>query len=115
MKAALVNALCACASDRQKRKARRFLEGLSEDELRYIADFLGARILESAAGCAGDDPRPGQNVAAFERAWNASAAPHRPSARLGYQEHKMILLREYLSRCAMQESAGHVRVRRHAG
>jgi len=43
----LVAALVSCADRPLKPKARRFLTGLSFDELQFIAEFLGACILES--------------------------------------------------------------------
>jgi hypothetical protein len=48
VRSTLVAALVACADSPWKAKARRFLSGLSSDELQYIAEFLGTRILESA-------------------------------------------------------------------
>jgi hypothetical protein len=47
VRSTLEAALVACADNPWKDKARRFLRGLSCDELQYIAGFLGARILES--------------------------------------------------------------------
>ena len=49
MRSTLVAALVACADTPWKAKARRFLCGLSSDELQYIAGFLGGCILHSAA------------------------------------------------------------------
>ena len=52
MRNSLVAALVACADQPLKAKARRFLAGLSSDELQFIAEFLGSSILESQAPCA---------------------------------------------------------------
>lgn len=101
MRTSLVSALCACAGDRQKRKARRFLEGLSADELQYIADFLGACILESGCGCTSSPSRMAESIA---------------SGRcLEYRDHNMILLREYLDRCHVSYAPGPLRARSQAG
>ncbi len=74
MRSALVNALIACSDSSLKTKSRRFLQGLSSDELQFIAEYVGACILESGA------PRQG----------------FRSTAATPDQDHKMILLREYL-------------------
>ena len=77
MRSALEAALIACADSPRKAKARRFLSGLSCDELQYIAEFLGACILEStgAARCAFDCRACSED-----------------------RELKMILVKEYLCR-----------------
>jgi hypothetical protein len=61
-------------------KARRFLQGLSSDELQFIAEYLGACILESAG--------PGQGSTGY-----CQETPD--------QDHKMILLLEYLRRSGL--------------
>lgn len=97
MKATLVSALSACAGDRQKGKARRFLQGLSADELQYIADFFGAYILESATGRDGGPTRLVRGFADFEQCRHPA-----PSCDgLNDQEHKIVLLFEYLCRCGL--------------
>ena len=83
MRTALITALTACAEPRLQKKARRFLQGLSADELQYIADFLGACILESSE-------RHGCGIACFNRFQSV------PSGSSDDREHKMILLLEYL-------------------
>ena len=65
-------------------KARRFLAGLSSDELQFIAGFLGSCILESQGPCTND-----RSV----RARQLSAD----------QELKMILLLEYLGCSGLQK------------
>ena len=77
MRSALVTALLACSDSSLRIKARRFLQGLSSDELQFIAEYLGARILEAAG--------PGQAFVGYR-----SETPD--------QDHKMILLLEYLRR-----------------
>jgi hypothetical protein len=98
----LVAALVACANRPLKPQARRFLLGLSSDELQFIAEYLGACILQFEAGCT-------QNLA------DRIARIPRPRAGQGAadRELKMILLREYLCRAGVQElqvplRAGHV-------
>lgn len=83
MRNSLVAALVACADQRMKSKARRFLAGLSSDELQFIAGFLGSCILESQEHC---------DRAACERKLSAD------------QQLKMILLFEYLGCSGMQKS-----------
>ncbi len=107
MRASLVSALCSCVVDQKRKRARRFLQGLSSDELQYIAEFLGSCILEA-------HPRPpctrgelAEDITRFERCRRAAhpAAPRcrpRPDAgALRDNEHKMILLLEYLCRSGL--------------
>jgi hypothetical protein len=75
VRSALVTALLACSDSSLKTKARRFLQGLSSDELQFIAEYLGACILESTGPC---QPSTGY-------------CPETPD-----RDHKMILLLEYL-------------------
>jgi hypothetical protein len=70
--------LAACAPNRPSRwRTRRFLTGLSSDELQFIAGYLGTCILGSPADCrrAESDPAASRD-----------------------QEHKLILLQEFLGR-----------------
>ena len=68
----LIGALVSCAETSTRLEARRFLLGLSRDELQFIAAFLGTR---------------------------GPAPPGRPAAPIFREDrdHKLILLREYLS------------------
>lgn len=93
MRTALISAIAACAEERLQKKARGFLRGLSRDELLYIAEFLGACVIESPgrAGCSRGELADG--IALFEQARRA------PARRPGDREHKMILLLEYLRAC----------------
>ena len=100
-KSALVRALSSCVDDAPRRQTRRFLQGLATDELQYIAEFLGSCILESSGRCRGSRTQLAEAVKQFER------SRHRGPGELGCQcssgarqdqEHKMILLLEYLCR-----------------
>jgi len=98
---ALVSALTACAETRVRARARRFLVGLSSDELEFIAGFVGACILESPE----DLSRATERVERHHR--RVPAVGHCASDR----ESKLILLREYLRRSGhpqslRQQSAG---------
>lgn len=106
MRTTLVTALTACAAERDRKRARRFLQGLSGDELQFIADFLGACILESSGGCG-----LGGALERFRQACAAAAA----SEALDDREHKLILLLEYLCRCHVDPVPVHVRASGHAG
>jgi len=100
MKTILVRSLCSMVSEKQRRKARQFLLGLSTDELQYIAEFLGSCILESehpyqwtraqAAGC----------IQRFDQGQKHSISD---------RQHKMILLLEFLWRCDIGSASPTVR------
>jgi len=81
VRSTLVAALVACADSPWKAKARRFLCGLSSDELQYIAGFLGGRILESTGASPG-----------------TYDCPHGSEDRA----LKMILVQEYLCRAGVR-------------
>jgi len=89
----LVAALVSCADRPLKPKARQFLMGLSSDELQFIAGFLGACILEPAAKGRYSRSELAERITRFQR--------RRPNCSLDCsqdQDHKMILLLEYLCR-----------------
>ena len=92
MRSSLVNALAEFADRRRRGRSLRFLQGLSADELRYIADFLGSSLLEAAIPFPSGRAQLAERIARFQsvRAECGSAAP------LPDQEHKMIVLLEYL-------------------
>ena len=90
MKASLISAITSCAERRRQRKARRFLQGLSTDELQYIAEYLGARLLECPARAARSRCELAENIQQFELVRSA------PASGPVNREHKMILLLEYL-------------------
>jgi hypothetical protein len=81
-----------CAEQRFQKKARKFLLGLSTDELQYIAEFLGTCVLESLGRSALSRRELAEGIAQFEQVRRARTDC--PSD----QEHKMILLLEYLCR-----------------
>ena len=93
MRNTLVAALVDCADRPRKPRARRFLLGLSGDELQFIAEFFGACILESSGGS-------GQSRAELA-AWIGQFQQTRSGCRgllSADREHKTILLLEYLCR-----------------
>jgi hypothetical protein len=73
------------------------LQGLSADELQYIAEFLGSCILEADQHLGSTRRQLAEDVARFERCRRA-ASTHK-KALLQDKDHKMILLLEYLSCC----------------
>jgi len=97
VRSVLVAALCSCAERRLKPQARRFLDGLSCDEMEFIAEFLGASCLEAGHS----DALPGdllERVMEFQHA--------RPS-RCQFsqdQDHKTIVLLEFLCRSGLQKA-----------
>ena len=88
----LVTALTACTENPFRTKARRFLIGLSADELQFIAEYLGSCILESST-CRCSRAELAGRVAGYQPACRAVAD----------LDHKLILLLEYLSRTGCQE------------
>ena len=85
----LVAALVSCSDGTVKTRARRFLLGLSCDELQFIAEFLGACILESSEDIA----------RAAEAVHTHQAVMARVGSQWNDQEDKIIVLREFLDRC----------------
>ena len=102
MRNSMVAALVACADQPLKSEARRFLDGLSSDELQFIAGFLGSCMLESPVGCARTRAELAERIARFQRP-RADRAQNAGWVRSTDQEHKMILLLEYLCRWGVQE------------
>jgi len=95
LRSVLVAALASCIEGPLKPKTRRFLAGLSCDELQFIAEYLGASILESDELCAGSRPELAHHVAEFQRARGSLLA----SADL---DHKTIVLLEFLCRSGLR-------------
>lgn len=91
MRNALVAALISCADKPSKREARRFLVGLSFDELQFIAEFVGAYALEFPRRGPCSRAQLAEDIARFQRAREGGR-------RSEDQDHKMILLLEYLCR-----------------
>ncbi|HLI82318.1 MAG TPA: hypothetical protein VKV17_00280 [Bryobacteraceae bacterium] len=84
MRRALVNALAQCADGNCRFRTRRFLAGLSRDELQFLADYEGASILEFG------EQRSPVPVRLADRLMELQ------SSALEDQAHKMLLLREFL-------------------
>jgi hypothetical protein len=98
MRNTLVTALASCAESRGRARARRFLLGLSADELLFIAEFVGSCILESS----GDIARAALDVQSHQ-----CRMAQGPLVRCDC-ENKLILLREFLKRSRRPHaSAGH--------
>jgi hypothetical protein len=97
---ALVAALSSCADGSLRREARRFLAGLSSDELEFIAEFLGACILDAACilECRQSRAELAVRIAEFQHA-RVTSVRLQPEDR----EHKTILLLEYLCRSGLRE------------
>ena len=87
MRNALVAALVECAEVPCRNKTRRFLNGLSSDELLFIAEFFGACIVES-----------GDSVTRTQFEVEARLASRCAHPRSADHDHKIILLHEYLLR-----------------
>jgi hypothetical protein len=94
LRTALISAITACADERLQKRARWFLQGLSNDELQYIAEFLGACVLESSGHEACSRRQLADGIAHFDRSRSALGG-------LDDQDHKMIVLLEYLCRCRL--------------
>ena len=105
-KSVLVGALSACADELQQREARRFLRGLATDELQYIAEFLGSCILESSERFHCSRGQLAEAIKRFERSRRSALAGDSYGCvadALQDQEHKMILLLEYLCRSGIAQ------------
>lgn len=94
MRNVLVTALAAQAGSRHRSRTLRFLDGLSGDELLYIAEFVGCCVLEESAIRASGREEMAASVARFEQ------------CRIAPGGHKSILLLEYL--CRSGSSAVHL-------
>jgi hypothetical protein len=92
LRTTLVAALVACANRPMQTRTRRFLAGLSADELQFLAEFQGCCILESGEL----DGR----IDRFQR-----MRVRRSTLGSADQEQKMILLLEYLRRAGAPERA----------
>jgi len=103
----LVTALSDCVAYRKRRSARRFLQGLSTDELQYIAEFVGCCILERPGRKACSRREVAEGITHFESSRPACAPPD----RIDDQEHKMILLLEYLCRSGLAQYSLALRAR----
>lgn len=99
MRSALVAALASCANGPRRPSARRFLDGLSADELQFIAQFLGAATLEAALDST--RPGPGSRVELAERLVEFHRVCFGPASSRD-QDHKTILLHEFLCRSGLR-------------
>jgi len=96
VRSVLISALVGCTGGSLKSRSRRFLQGLSSDELQFIAEYLGSCILESSGACCGSRAELALRVAQYQ-----AVRAHALSAD---QDHKMILLLEFLCRAEMKAS-----------
>ena len=111
-RASLVTAISSMSTSGRREAARRFLEGLSTDELQYIAAYFGARLLEPGPnGCEQSRDEMAHQIEQYEgkrktpRRSNGSQSP--PAS---YDvSHRMIVLLEYLSACSMRSKTAAVR------
>jgi hypothetical protein len=104
VRSSLVTALVSCADGSFKSKSRRFLAGLSYDELQFIAEYLGACILDSSGECFRSRAELARRIAQFEQGRGTGGR-----IRSEDLEHKMILLLEYLWRSGRPEFSARVR------
>jgi hypothetical protein len=98
VRSVLITALVGCTDGSLKSRSRRFLQGLSSDELQFIAEYLGACILESVGTGSGSRAEMALRVAQFQ----AARAPDLAAD----QDHKVILLLEFLRRAGVGAEAG---------
>jgi hypothetical protein len=94
----LVAALLSFADAPFRAKVRSFLNGLSLDELGFIAEFLGSCILESGQRSQCSRAQLARRIAEFQQARLGGVPLNSPD-----QEHKMILLLEFLCRSSLQQ------------
>jgi hypothetical protein len=90
LRSTLVAALVSCTDSPHKSQARRFVEGLSADEMQFIAEFLGACVLDPSGQSCASRAQWAERIARYQQASAGRGSPDR--------EHKMILLLEYLCR-----------------
>ncbi|MGA2272012.1 MAG: hypothetical protein ABSH00_00555 [Bryobacteraceae bacterium] len=98
MRSTLVSALAACADPSRRFCARRFLAGLSTDEMRFIAEFLGASVLEAGPQSGCSRAELGARIAEFQI---SRTRVRRSGPDL---EHKMIVLLEFLCRSHVRQA-----------
>ena len=93
MRNVLVGSLLAWVDGPQRAKTRRFLRGLSSDELQFIAGFCGACILESGWGSGGMRAQVAIRIADYQNRRHPS------------EDLKIVLLLEYLNRSGLHQVA----------
>jgi len=96
---ALVAALASCADSSLRSKTRRFLAGLSFDELQFLAEFLGASILECECRRQPSRSQLAVRIGEFQKARRTCR-----SAATADQDHKIILLREFLCLSGLEQA-----------
>jgi hypothetical protein len=96
---ALVAALASCADATLRPRTRRFLAGLSCDELQFLAEFVGASILECGCWYPRRRSQVSLGIGEFQKVRRARC--HAASAD---QDHKVILLREFLSVSGLEQA-----------
>ena len=99
MRRALVAALASCADGSLRPKTRRFLAGLSHDELQFLAEFLGASILECDCRYPRKRALVSVRIGDFQKARRT-----RCNAASADQDHKIILLREFLFLSGLEQA-----------
>jgi hypothetical protein len=98
VRTSLIDALASCAEGPVETRARRFLAGLSSDELQFMAAFLGACVLEPPKSRCASRAELAERIARYQQACTTRALYSAD------QEHKMILLLEYLCRCGLLQA-----------
>jgi hypothetical protein len=83
--------LISLTHDARRTATQQFLEGLSSDELRYIADFLGARLIEPELCRKGNRDLTARAIERYQKLCNCHKSTSPDVC------HKMILLLEYLA------------------
>ncbi len=111
-RASLVTAISATSTSGRREAARRFLEGLSTDELQYIAAYFGARLLEP--GPNGSEQSRDEMAHQIEQYEGKRKTPQRSNGSKISPEsytvsHRMIVLLEYLSACNMRSKTATAR------
>lgn len=112
-RASLVTAISSASKLGRREVARRFLEGLSTDELQYIAAYFGAHLLEPRS----NDLEQSRNEMAHQiEQYEVKAVQSAGSTNLKVSSegcdvsHQMIVLLEYLSTCNMRSESVSKRV-----
>jgi hypothetical protein len=98
VRTALVAALISCAEEPLQCETRRFLMGLSRDELQFLAEFLGSSILDWSARRPCSRAQLAARIAEFQRTRACGGAELSAD-----RDHKMILLLEFLCRSGLQQ------------
>ena len=104
MRSVLVAALSSCADRPLRLKARRFLDGLSCDEMQFIAEFLGSSFLEAAQGEGKLQGDLLECVSEFQCSRRAGR-----SRSSDDHDHKAIVLLEFLSRSGLRKAPAPMR------